>query len=151
MSNTQTRTTKKRQSTSDIIYDLMRDLIQDNPKHNRKKIIAKWLDIVIDDTEMNNSALELSGRFVFNSVSSQKPPRHNKAKMVERATKRIARHISRYIFSMVMPNGKTLGKCTFGEVAKFNNGLARLVKLGKPNQIIEDTITEAQAWKAVMG
>jgi hypothetical protein len=149
MSDTHTNTKAKKSKASNQhsdIYDLMRDLVKDNPGLNPPKLIRKWLDIVRDDPNMCESAIELAGRFVYNSVLAKKPAR-DREKETERTRKRIASSM----FSMVMPNGKTLGKCTFGELAKHNKGFGRLAKLGKPHQIIEDTITEAQARKAVLG
>jgi hypothetical protein len=130
------------------IYDLMRDIIKDKPNLSRKKLIAKWLDVVIDDPDMNNEAVDLAGRFVYNSVLERKPRSSKKAKTREA---RARRRVSRSMFGMMMPNGKTLGKCTFGEAAKFRAGFGRLARLGKPTQVIEDTITEAQARRAILG
>jgi hypothetical protein len=146
---TKSKTKAKSKSFSQKdIYVLMRDVIKDNPGLESKKIVRKWLEIVRDDPDMDESALELAGRFVYNSVLQSKP-RRNRVKMEARA-ERVRSRVARHLFSFVMPNGKPLGKCTFGEVTKFGEGFTQLGKMGRPKEIIEDTITEAQARKAVV-
>jgi FtsZ-binding cell division protein ZapB len=53
------------------------------------------------------------------------------------------------LLNLEMPNGKRLRYCTREEVAKFNNGYARLVKKMKPRQMVGQAFNEDQV-KAFM-
>lgn len=145
-------------TTSDThtdVYDLMRELMRENPDLNERKLIRKWRNIVRDDPDMTDGALALAGLYIYNAVlPGKKRRRRNKETKLERSRKQMERNrkqMERSMFSFVMPNAKPLGDCTFGEVGRFGEGFARLAKMGQPNEVIRDKLTQAQARKAVLG
>lgn len=61
---------------------------------------------------------------------------------VEAMKAKIAERI--LLMEWVLPNGKRLADCTFGELAKLGGWLAKVAKKGKPNQIVGKVLTERQ-------
>ena len=117
---TDTHHTTTTETTHDDIYDLMRNLLRENPDLNERKLIRKWRNQVRDDTDMIEGALDLAGLYVYNAVLPEKKRRRKNKEKLRRSRKQ---QVSRMFFSVLMPNGKPLGDCTFGEVGKFGEDM----------------------------
>ena len=50
-----------------------------------------------------------------------------------------------------MLNGKELRHCTFGEVATFGMRYAKLARMGEPNQVVGQSLSQKQVWAALFG
>ena len=74
---------------TDDVYDLMRELMRENPDLSERTLIRKWRDTVLDDPDMTNGVLDLAGLHIYNAVLSQTDA--TGAAMEERARRQIAR------------------------------------------------------------
>lgn len=59
-------------------------------------------------------------------------------------TKAAAGRVLKSLISLdfIMPNGKPLGKCTFGYATEIGGKFAKIGAMGKPNQIIGKVLTQ---------
>jgi hypothetical protein len=131
------------------IYDLLRKIVEKNPHAGKGKIVRLYCEALEEEDLIESFVSEFfeEARLRAFPPKPAKRKRSTKAQMQELIRKRI----SRAIFSFVMPNGKTLGDCTFGEIAPYGGSLSRLSTMGQPDQIIRQTLKQKEVKKVLLG
>jgi hypothetical protein len=139
----------------DDIYSVLQDLMEEHPKVKQAKLCRLYVDVIINDPDLNRSFVEAFFERVHEQVmrkqaGPQTRNRRTKVQMQDDARKAIADNV----FSYLMPNGKDLGDCTCGEVVALGTqfaGLASLAKTGKPQELMAKAFTPKQVRKAWLG
>lgn len=133
--------------------ELLVNLIEADPTASVERLWNKWWDTVKGDDDY----LKAACRHAFtNQLASldrdkrkAKPAQKRPAEDVRAQVDAIKQRIVTAVFSLEspMPNGKALGDCTLRELAKFGGIFTRIIKLGKPDQIVRKVVNEAQLKK----
>lgn len=134
--------------------ELLRNLIEENPKAPEQKLLSLFADTVRDDPEMIDAVLEywFANNYRCLTFRSDAVERLNSAKRLAASVTSIAvaaktRATRMVLLDMVMPNGKSLRDCTGADCAKVSGWQAKIAKLVKPSQKVGEVLSEAQVRK----
>jgi hypothetical protein len=147
-------TTYTRPTKPTDLYDLLQELIDENPKADRAKLKRLGVAEVKRDPDNVDAAVEGFVEHAFNVLLRAKPgPDPKKRKRVTREEKerKNYQYMRQNIHNWSMPNGKKLKDCTFGQVLSFQEDLGRLGHMGKPDEIVGQVLTPKQIKDAVYG
>ena len=135
--------------------ELLAGLAEQFPKDGEESLFLKWSEKIDSDDEL----LEAVKRHTFTNLLSALRRNHGRAaaspalraeaaaKTHEEAIK-ITETIKRVVFlNLILPNGKALRYCTFAECAAAGGWFTKVGKLGKPTQIVGQTVSEERLQK----
>jgi hypothetical protein len=149
----------KRQSWSESSpRELLRMLVQKNPRWSRERIFdefkiqieqstsKKYIDTIVEYWFANN---------YHSLVEREEPFRNRSARKQEELTEQLNNTIEHrakiFLLDIMMPNGKLLRACTGAECKEFSSKLGawllRISKTIKPTDIVGDVLTETQIRK----
>jgi len=134
-------------------------IIRENPKSDKAKHISQFKTLVLgnDFTDYAEAIVDEWCRLKYSAaLEAAVPP--SRAEIEKRATEQrertkanreaaaaavesIKQKIAAMTLGHLMPNGKPLGKCTFGYCAEAGGLFADIARLGKPDQIVGEVIT----------
>jgi hypothetical protein len=134
----------------DDIYGLLRKIKAKNPNASEDKIRRLYREAIKEDPDLTDSFIL---EFYPNVRMRAFPPKPAKRK---RSTKvqmqeQTRKQISRNLFGLVMPNGKKLRDCTFGEVSTFGERWSKLGTMGRPDEIIGQVLKQKEVKKVLLG
>jgi hypothetical protein len=156
------------------LRELLRSLIEQNRKASKDavfKLFKGALEDDVDDVRMPaDSYFVVTAKYWFthnyDSIRREREPlavrqqrqKERDERRRERVTVGTARHVETVnqqarvmLLEMVMPNGKTLGKCTGAECVEYGSWLGKwLGEVGKkvgPKRLVGDVMSEKQLLK----
>jgi len=126
---------------------LMADLRESNPALSRDTIIKKWKEKCRSDDQFDDAVYDYAATNMWTSLSRRNQPSADGREEIKNQRKQAADKIAKEVRSIIImellsPNGKRWGDCTFAEVRKLGKAGMRISKLGKPNQIIRNVLSE---------
>jgi hypothetical protein len=133
------------------IYEVLREIMDDHPKANKSRLRKLYVDAVKNDPDLNDAFIEAFFENVLAVLTrARSKSKKRKRMMREEKQKQQAKHIDRFVMSYVMPNGKPLKECTFGEVATFGARFSKLSAMGKPDEIVGQVLSQKQVREALL-
>jgi len=128
------------------------NLIKANPKASREEVEKLYEEEIREDEEMISACIKYAFRNEWNGIHHPRYRHKNgKDKADEKITSesRIADYVAKIrkgcILDWISSTGRPYRECTFAIAVKDGGAIAKLGKLGKPNQIIGDFVSDKQA------
>lgn len=136
----------------EVALDLLKGIVAESKDKPRSEVFDQF-ELVL--RKNGPAQREVNWYFFLNMVTYLTTERTKRVPMQERVeralqVKAIAESIKAQILLMklVLPSGKLVEVATFAELAVAGGIYAKWSKLGKPNQVVGKTVTEAQLKKA---
>lgn len=139
------------------LFEMMRHLKRKNPRAAPQKVQKLWVEEVLDDRRQTEFAVRAEAINVWTQVDrlDKDRPRRTYVKVkAEREAER--KQITKKAIALVNKTKSalliTVMGSTFGELAKLSQAapqLAKISKMGKPNQLVSDVLSEKSVLSAL--
>jgi hypothetical protein len=132
------------------IFGVLRKIVAKNPNAGEDKIKRLYREAIKDDPDLTDTFIST---FYENVRARAFPPKPEKRKRKTKAQveEQTRKQLSRGIFNFIMPSGKKLKDCSFGEVATFGERWSKLSTMGKYDEIVGQVLKQKEARKVLLG
>lgn len=160
MTTVQTQVKEEGRQASDPLT-LLKQVIHTNRSASDIKVKAIFRGKVLEDDDINEAVVDGYVDYYLSYARREPaaPPRTVQERRAEQqqidGATEAARVATRVAIAKVvtltylMPNGKRLGDCTFGEIAIIGGFFFRLSQKGAPDQLVRDVLSTAQVKELV--
>lgn len=130
--------------------ELLHSLIADNPKADRSKVLALFIDRALKSSKYWRPIVE---NWAEANWLGQKHASSSAAEEKIRIKEKIVSKFVNLLTAVVLPTGNSLGLSTFEECKSAGGWLTTLASKGEPKQVVGDVLSSQevlQIWKAAV-
>lgn len=132
---------------------------EEYPNATAELLFLKWAEMIRDDDDLLGAvlrhtftnlltAVERSRRSGSTQFGSNRGARAATPTEVRGRAEEVKQRVTRVVLlNLMLPNGKALRYSTFADCASAGGWLANVAKLGQPNDVVGQTVTERQLAK----
>lgn len=134
--------------------ELLVSLVEGDPSADADRMFNKWKKIVMADDDLLIPALRHTFTNMLTAIdrdrrrNSPRTYRTFSSETVQREVRQVVADVVQMaLMNLTLPNGKLLRDAKFKDCAKAGGWFAKIAKMGKPDQVVGRTISEAQLRK----
>jgi hypothetical protein len=135
-----------RRRMKDDIYDVMRKIMQRNPKATMSQVLEIYARTVVKDEGLTRDFIEAFSGDVYRAII-RKPKASKKHKKARRVS------AAKFIMELdlvIHGEFKRLRNCTFAEISELGGRYTKLGSMGPPEAIVGDVLKPKQVRAALL-